>query len=435
MPDQTPEYATLSHWIATEAIPFSIDQSDNINAAIDEMLASLGDKVDLLGLGEALHGGEELVMLRNHLFRRLVEAHGYSAIAIESSFSRGYIVNDYIQGRGHASYDDIKGTGITHNLGRLEANRDLVEWMRAYNADPSHSNKLHFYGFDTPTESMSSDSPRQLLHFVLDYLYSLDPATGEKYQHRIEPLLGEDAAWETTEAAMDPTRSVGLSAEAAALRIEVEELIAELQLRRPSLVGGSTPEQYAEAVHYAALARWLLTYHAVVARQTDDRYIRLLGLRDAMMADNLAYIVKRERDRGGRVFAFAHNSHLRRGQAQWQMGPELHKWWPAGAHINTMLGSRYAVIGTGIGVSDANGIRQPEPGTLESLLLAAPGPVRLIPTHKSLGLPASEISALPVRSGSTKNFSYFPLTRESLIDFDWLAVAGSTDYTRGERLW
>ncbi|MEO5953415.1 MAG: erythromycin esterase family protein, partial [Chloroflexia bacterium] len=137
----------------------------------------------------------------------------------------------------------------------------------------------------------------------------------------------------------------------------------------------------------------------------------------------------------GRVLAFAHNSHLRRGQSHWQLGPDLLKWWPAGAHINAILGSHYAVIGSALGVSDDNGIMQPEPDTLESLLTAAPGPVRFIPTHKSQGLPATEIANLPIRSGSTKNFSYFPLTHESLTDFDWLAVLDSTDYTRGERLW
>ena len=42
-------------------------------------------------------------LIRNRLFQRLVEAHGYSAIAIESSFSRAHGVNDYIVGRGPAS--------------------------------------------------------------------------------------------------------------------------------------------------------------------------------------------------------------------------------------------------------------------------------------------------------------------------------------------
>ena len=81
-------HATLDNWIPREAIPFSIDSSETFNASIDRVIASLGGSVELLGFGEALHGGEEILLLRNRLFQRLVETHGYSAIAIESSFPR-----------------------------------------------------------------------------------------------------------------------------------------------------------------------------------------------------------------------------------------------------------------------------------------------------------------------------------------------------------
>ncbi|MDD4650886.1 MAG: hypothetical protein PHQ34_01530 [Methanothrix sp.] len=57
-------------------------------------------------------------------------------------------------------------------------------------------------------------------------------------------------------------------------------------------------------------------------------------------------------------------------------------WWPAGAHLSQVFGSRYAVIGTAVGVSAANGIGQPEAGTLEARLLSVPGPVRLIATER-----------------------------------------------------
>ena len=81
-------HATLDDWIQREAIPFSVDSSEIFNASMDRVMASLGDSVELLGFGEALHGGEDILILRNLLFQRLVEAHGYSAIAIESSFPR-----------------------------------------------------------------------------------------------------------------------------------------------------------------------------------------------------------------------------------------------------------------------------------------------------------------------------------------------------------
>jgi len=84
-----------------------------------------------------------------------------------------------------------------------------------------------------------------------------------------------------------------------------------------------------------------------------------------------------------------------------------------------------------VGTSLANGIGQPEVGTLENRLTAVPGPVRFIPTRRGQGLPTSAIAALPTRSGSMKNLSYFVLTAESITDFDWLAVLDSTAYSRG----
>jgi len=195
-------------------------------------------------------------------------------------------------------------------------------------------------------------------------------------------------------------------------------------------VAKSNERRYLEAVQDARVARQLLNYHAALARSSGERVSGLLGIRDLMMADDLAQMVTRERGRG-KVLAFAHNSHLKRGKAQWQFGTDLYTWWPARSHLNEMFGSRYAVIGTGVGVSVANGIGRPEAGTLEARLTAGPGPARLIPIHKGQGLPTAAIRALPARSGSMKNPTYFPLTPQSFTDFDWLAVLDSTAYSRG----
>ncbi|HEX3054330.1 MAG TPA: erythromycin esterase family protein [Aggregatilineaceae bacterium] len=408
-------------WIQQESIPFAMDAT--LNAAIDRVMAR--EPIDLLGLGEPLHGGEDFLMLRNRIFQRLVEAHGFSAIAVESSFPKGHLINDYVAGRGSDSYEAIKDAGFSHGFGQLEANRELVEWMRTYNA--THPVQLQFYGFDSPTEMMGTDSPRQVLAFVLDYLTSVDERSGQMYRQQIEPLLGQDAAWENPAAMMDPTQAIGLSPEATALRIETEDLISELQARRPELVAKSDSIRYREALQYAAEARQLLNYHAELARASEQRTARLLGMRDAMMADNVAYIVERERRRG-KVFLFAHNSHLKRSKVEWQRGPDLLTWWPVGAQLSEMFGSRYVIIGSALGVSAENGIGQPEAGTLEALLTATPGPGRFFPTA---GHSKTEIAALPVRSGSTVNFSYFPLTPQSFTDFDWFVALDSTGYQRG----
>jgi erythromycin esterase-like protein len=428
-----PEYSTLDDWILHEAIPFSVDSSETFNASIDKVVASLDDSVELLGFGEALHGGEDILILRNRLFQRLVEAHEYRAIAIESSFPRARLVNEYIAGRGPASYEAVQESGFSHGFGRLDANRELVEWMRAFNVDPEHRVKLSFYGFDSPTEMIGSDSPAHVLHFVLDYLASIDNDGIREHRDRIDQLLGQDSDWENPVASFDPAKSIGLSPAATKLRIETEDLITKLSVHRPELVAKSDMSRYLEAVQFATVARQLLNYHAALARTSGkpgERIAELLGIRDLMMADNLAYMVSREHGRG-KVLAFAHNSHLQRGKAQWKLGTEVYVWWPAGSHLNEIFGPRYAVIGSALGVSDASGIIQPEAGTLEARLTAVPGPARFIPTRKGQGLPASAISALPTRSGSIKNPTYFALTPQSFTDFDWLAVLDSTAYSRG----
>lgn len=429
-------YTTLNDWIQRETIPFSLDSSESFNAAVDNLIATLDDSVELLGFGETLHGGEELMLLRNRLFQRLVEAHGYTAIAIESSFPRSRLLNECVMGRGADSYESVRDSGFSQGFRGLEANHELIAWMRAYNADPSHAVKLQFYGFDSPTYSTYTDTPRHVLHFALDYLSSVDQVSGEAFRERIDPLLGDDFAWENPAATMDHSQAVGLSPAAAALRIETEELISELGMRRPEFVAADGENRFREALHYATLARQLLNYHAELARNSKTRVARLLGIRDAIMADNLVYIAARERhvsqERArGKVFVFAHNSHLKRSAAHWQLGADLLTWWPAGAHLDLMFGARYVVIGSGVGISDANGIGQPEVGTLEARLTAAPGPARFIPTHKGEGLPSSEIEALPTRTGSAKNPSYFTFTPHSLTDFDWLAMLDSVTYTRG----
>ena len=159
----------------------------------------------------------------------------------------------------------------------------------------------------------------------------------------------------------------------------------------------------------------------------------MLGLRDLIMADHLRYLVDREQGRG-KVLVFAAAGHLKkRGRTEWhlaQHGGALKEWWPAGTQLALTLGPRYAVIAQALGVSEANAIWEPEPGTLEARLTRLGGAF-FIPTHAGRHLSPDEIAAIPIRTGSTLNPTYFVLTPESFEDFDWLVVFDSTSYPRG----
>lgn len=415
-------------WITDKAVP--VASLEEFPAAADRVVTALGGNVELLGFGEALHGGEEILRMRNRLFEHLVEKHGYTAIAIESSFPRSRLVNDYIHGRGPAAYEELLDTGFGNGMGQLEANRDLVEWMRAYNLDPAHTTKLNFYGFDIPSGNAGVASPGQVLAFVVDYLGAIDADRAETFRKNIREHLGDDAAWENPEVYMDPSKSIALTPSAAALRVETEELITELRSRRPELAAAGGDDTYREALRYAEIARELLNFHAAMGSRTPGQSPAVvLGTRDATMADNLVYIVDRERPRG-KVFVFAHNSHLQRGLASWPgqkyWGTDDEcRWWPAGAHLAEILGPRYAVIASAVGVSSDNGIGEPEPGTLEAKLAAGGHDTFLVPIRDA------DHGDVPTRTGSTKNPTYVPLDAKAGINFDWIAWIADTPYNLG----
>lgn len=430
-----PVYANLKEWIARSAVTFSPASASETNAAVDKLVASLSPDVRLLGFGEALHGGEDTLRLRNEFFKRLVEKHGYSAIAIESGFPEAHVVDEYVAGNG-GSYADVAEKGFGWSFGTLEANRDLVEWMRAYNADPAHEVKLRFYGFDiSAIGGARIRGPDAVLHYALDYLASIDQASANAHRKRIDALLGQLSGWESAEVFQGKAPAPGLTPAAASLRIATEDLIAELRTRRPELVQKSGADRYQLALQQARVARQTLNFHAAVARTSDEPVAGLRGVRDALMADNLEYIVDRERSRG-KVFVFAHNGHLQKGKSVWPCCGQKHwgtvyEWWPAGSQLNERLGGRYAVIGSALGASDsANAVKPAEPGSLEAMLAALPGDAVLIPTHLGQGLPEAELSALEPRSGSDKNMSYTTLESRSFTDFDWWHVLDKTEQTR-----
>ncbi|WP_146751155.1 erythromycin esterase family protein, partial [Pseudomonas aeruginosa] len=143
-------------------------------------------------------------------------------------FSAGHAVNEFVAGRGPASYEAVEDAGFSHGFGRLDANRELVEWMRGYNADPTHSVKLRFYGFDIPAGAGALASPRQVLEFAVDYLASIERAAGKAHRERIGLLVGQDSEWENPAALADPMKPAEPSPAANALRIETEDLITAL---------------------------------------------------------------------------------------------------------------------------------------------------------------------------------------------------------------
>lgn len=321
----------------------------------------------LLALGEPTHGEDTLLEVRNELFRQLAEEEGYRTIAIESDCLAGLAVDDYVTS-GAGTLDEVMERGFSHGWGASAANRELVRWMREYNDGRPASEHVRFAGFDGPLEITGAASPRQALTALHEYLAArvdadLLPCTASA----LDRLLGGDDRWTNSGAMMEPSESVGQSAEAARLRLLADDLVALLDAQAPHLITATSREDWDRARLYGRTATGLLRYHHWMADTSPARMTRLCALRDLMMADNLLALAERSP-----VLVHVHNSHLQRHKSTMQMWQGPVEWWSAGALASAQLGDGYAFVATAVGTIRHQGVDTPPPDTVEGLLYALP---------------------------------------------------------------
>ncbi|MCE7000829.1 erythromycin esterase family protein [Saccharothrix sp. S26] len=360
-------------------------------AGISAFLRSRPAAPLLLGLGEARHFVGELGEVRNEVFRHLVEHEGYRSFAIESDCLKGLVVDDYIT-TGTGTLDDVMARGFSHGFGASPANRELVRWMRAYNEE--HDENLRFFGFDGPLEYWAA-SPREALT-ALHALLDGPTATAVVSRDTLDALLGPDDRWSNEATAMDPSQSIGRSADAQRLRLIADDLVALLDTQLPQLSAADGER----AALYGRTATGLLRYHHWMADTSPARWTRLAALRDAMMAANLRAITEH-----GPTLVYASNLHLQRNKTVMPFGDQRLEWWSAGAITATHLGSRYTYLASAFGTV---GEDTPPPNTIEGTLTTLPWDHSLINTHDLA-------NALPHPLPRVSNdFAYFPLNPDQL---------------------
>lgn len=371
-------------------------------ASVSAFLRSRPAQPLLLGLGEARHFVEALNEQRNEIFRHLVEHEGYRSFTIESDCLMGLVVDDYVR-TGVGTLDDVMERGFSHGFGASTANRELVSWMREYNLE--HEGKLRFYGFDGPLQYWAA-SPRQALTALHGLLDGPLPCTRET----LDMLLGADDRWTNEATVMDPSRSIGQSADAQRLRLLADDLVALLDTQAPRL----SAQDRERAALYGRTAVGLLRYHHWMADTSAARVARLSGLRDAMMAANLRAVAEH-----GPALVFAHNLHLQRNECFMSLGDQQLQWWSAAAIIASHLGDRYAFLASALGTV---GEDVPPPDTVEGLLSTLPWDRCLIDARRlaaAITKPASRVS---------RDVAYFPLDPAHLDMIDgvvFLREAGS----------
>ena len=296
----------------------------------------------------------------------MVEELGFTALAAETGYSEGRLVDAYI--RGQAGVDDVDKV-VVHAFSwiktPLEENRQLIEWMREYNARPSTTRQLRYYGIDLTGGRMGVvREPQPAIEDALDYIERVDLALSSKLREQFAPILASFPApeFQHLDAAGRDQLTAGIAA-----------LVATLERNRVRFIDADGEEAYAAAHRSALVARQIeavLRVHPGPDAMRDGGDLTAAqNARDAAMAANLRWVLQRE-GADGRVFAFAHNGHVRKGPANSEAFPE---YFPPDAQtatmgevLGTMIGNQMVVIGSTFGGGDEFG--PPQDGSIEALL-------------------------------------------------------------------
>lgn len=310
----------------------TLDPDDEDFSDLEPLREIVGD-ARVVAIGESTHRIHEFYQLRHRVTRFLVRELGFTGMVMESGFPEGLAVNDWVRG-GPGDLDTLLHDGITYRFGRCDEMRGQLEWLR------SRDGQVRFYGMDVPGSSGSNEPAVQACLPLLD---DVDPGYAKVIRETLLPLFDylptdrSGRAWVAPALqaylALDPARRCEITARVGALAERVQAM----------RVAYGADDRVDTAVRCAATARHMDAFQQAMADGATRTY-PAVNIRDAAMAENVEWILKRE----DRIVVGAANGHVQR-QPLWAPPVINDKLTTLGQHLAGSLGDDLVVIGTAFG--------------------------------------------------------------------------------------
>jgi erythromycin esterase len=301
LPAPRPDDDAIRSWLQEQATPLT--DAPELDAAEASAFNAIVSDAPIVALGEATHGSGEFPEWRRRVFQSLVHDKGFTVYAIEAPWAEALVLDDYVvNGKGDAREAVHALVGWKDET---EETLRLVQWMRAYNADPHHKNKVHFEGFDVFTP--------HAVALLLEYLREVDA----KALPEIEPTLAPFARVDS-----DQTYPALPRSEQERLRRALGALVARMDQNRARYVARTSEAAWARARQCAR-----------VIEQASSSYPDYAA-RDRQMFENIQWLVDHHA-RGTKFLLYAHNSHI---------AAEQHGIQYTGQLLREHWGARYVAI-------------------------------------------------------------------------------------------
>lgn len=317
--------------LATHATPLKTTDLDAPLSDLDPLRDRLADAT-VIGLGEATHGTREFFELKARLIRYLVAELGCRLVALEADFAATLAADAYVargDGTPEAALErDPFWTWETATV------RDLLEWLRAFNAGRPADDRVRVHGLDVQYTAGAVDELREFLceadPDLLDRIDGDLAAVDDEW----EPGYHDDDVPAQTAAAADlvPRLRDRIEANRGAYAVETDERSTALAERLVDVIDRAVERR-------AAAREW-----TAAGEPTDGRMARLLAVRDEAMAENAAWL--RSFTGTDRAALWAHDAHVNRvGQRRGTdaEAPSL------GAHLAARHGDGYLAVGFSFG--------------------------------------------------------------------------------------
>ncbi len=338
-------------------------------------LLTLAANAQVFALGEPGHGGHEPLALRNRIFQYLIEHGGFTAVALETSFTESRELHDFVLGRPvEGDARTLVRRDFSWGFGEYAENVQLIQWLHDYNADASHPRKVRFYGIDLSGADNQDgfSKARSAVDHALQVLERAQPSRAERFRAELAPLLlsFSDRDYARLSATEDKRLERALASIAAALQ------------RREG-------EDFEWARREILIAQRLQALFRVAKPRPDTEVMlpsdyRMVNVRDAAMAANVQWVLRQE-GADSRLLFFAHNGHVMNEPSRggiwnvFEQPPQM-----MGQHLRRALGARLFSVGTLVRASGPGLPSAPPPAdSVEEVLASLNLPLFLLDLRKA----------------------------------------------------
>jgi erythromycin esterase len=284
MRQQTPGGTdAVVRWIQQHAVPLrTVDPggSDGDLAALSQMV------------GQASLGTHEFIEMKARLAEYLIGNLGFTTFAMENNWGSSQLLDAYINGGA----GDITSTMAQGLFGSWQTReyQALFEWLRAYNADPAHTTKVHFLGMDCQGVSQSD------FDAVSQFVQQVDPQHASMVQALYAPIMAN--------ALQHPATYDGLDAATKQqYQTQAQRVYDLLQTHQQGYSQASSPRRFALALQNARIIVQVTTYYNA---STNEEALSRYYQRDGFMAENVEWMYDHEAGPHPKLIIWAHDGHI-----------------------------------------------------------------------------------------------------------------------------